>query len=341
MWNRIFAGVALFLTAGALTCRDSDSSASAGTLSIAFYNLDNLFDTLDDTSHHDDDFTPGGRYKWTDDRYKRKLANMEKVIAGLAGGHAPDILGVCELESRKALEDLLSTGKLDRHYGIVHYDSPDERGIDVALAYNASRLSLIDSKPYRVKLSKDPRDKTRDILWVKILSKTSGDTLQLMVCHFPSRREGKAETQQDRVDAASQCRAILREQCNPVSQNLVIMGDFNDEPVDHSVSGILGAGKEMSDTLINLMWPFREQGRGSYKFRGRMEMLDQFIISRALVDKKGAEYVDESVDILDAAWLTQTGKYKGYPLRTFGGNKWLNGYSDHYPVFMNIRLNSL
>lgn len=310
-------------------------------LAVAFYNLDNLYDTIDDTDHDDAEFTPSGKYAWDVERYRQKLANMEKVISILAGGNAPDVLGMCELESQQALNDLFSTGTLKGHYSIIHYDSPDERGIDVAFAYNKKKLSVLQSQNIRVKLQRDTADRTRDILWVRTLIHSSKDTIDFIVCHFPSRREGKDQSEPDRIDAARACITTARGKCNLSNQNLVIMGDFNDEPWDKSISSVIGATdirKNDGSDLQNLVWQFRDQGKGSYKYRDQWNMLDQFMISNALNDGKGAEYVKGSVNIASYDWMVQTGKYKGFPLRTFGGDKWLNGYSDHFPIYMNIKI---
>jgi endonuclease/exonuclease/phosphatase family metal-dependent hydrolase len=341
MWNRILYGMALIFVFSSLTCRESAVFVPDEALSIGFYNLDNLFDDKDDTSHNDTEFTPGGKYAWTNDRYKQKLSNMEKVIHKLVDGDAPDVLGVCELESRKALHDLLQTGSLKNHYGMVHYDSPDERGIDVALVYNKAKLNVLESKSYKVKMSDNAKDATRDVLWVKAVSKKTNDTIQFMVCHFPSRREGQAKSEQDRIDAAKVCHAVIAEKCKLSTQNLVLMGDFNDEPWNKSISETLGAANKENNAeagLFNLMWTFKGTGRGTYNYRNRWELLDQFMISRALSDGKGMEYAEQSVSIMAEPWMIQTGKYKGYPLRTFGGKQWLNGYSDHFPIHMKINL---
>lgn len=317
----------------------SSDSEKQHTLSVAFYNLDNLYDDIDDVDHDDGDFTPSGKYQWTKERYHQKLKNMAGVISKIADGNCPDVIGVCELESRKALQDLLNTGKSTINYGIAHFDSPDERGIDVALAYNREKISVLHSEKIPVVLSTDLKDKTRDQLYVLALNKKTGDTMHFYICHFPSRREGKAESEINRIDAAKACRSFIDSHMNLKTANLIILGDFNDEPWDKSISKIIGAGnikKDSSSDLLNLMWNFSSQKRGTYKYKDKMNILDQVMISAALNDKKGLEYKPASVNIFDAAWLTQKGKYEGYPLRTFGGDKWLNGYSDHYAVYISL-----
>lgn len=324
----------------AATCRNKTKVSDGNTLSIAFYNIDNLYDDVDDTDHDDQDFTPNGQYQWSSERYHQKLENMAKVIAQLANGKTPDVLGVCELESAKALNDLVNTGDLKGQYGMVHYDSPDERGVDVALIYKTEKFKVLSSEKVPVILTKDLNDKTRDQLFVKALILASNDTICFYVCHFPSRREGKDESEINRLDAAKTCRNFINSHVNLASNHLIVMGDFNDEPWDRSITeGIMASKLEQKGEadLWNLMWDFKAEGRGSYNFKGKMNCLDQFMISRSLNDGKALEYKKQSVNIVDAEWLTQTGKYEGFPLRTFGGNKWLNGYSDHYPIYLELQ----
>ncbi|MES2617217.1 MAG: endonuclease/exonuclease/phosphatase family protein [Bacteroidota bacterium] len=323
-----------------VTCRKEKKALPENHFSIAFYNIDNLYDAVDDTDHNDNEFTPAGKYAWTQARYKAKLENMAKVVTQLADGHSPDILGVCELENRKALEALLEEKGLKGKYGIAHFDSPDERGVDVALAYDKHKFKLLHSEKISVLLSKDLKDKTRDQLCATLLLNASKDTFYVYVCHFPSRKEGKKESEQNRVDAAKACSTYVSQHFDLKKEKVIIMGDFNDEPWDKSIKSILGAKNiEKNDTAVlqNLMWGFKAQGRGSYKFKGSMNTLDQIIVSKALNDSTGMDYISESIDIFDADWLTQKGKYAGYPLRTFGGTKWLNGYSDHYPIYMYLK----
>ena len=331
----------LFLVVlSAATCRNKANVSNGNILSIAFYNIDNLYDDVDDTDHDDQDFTPNGQYQWTSERYHQKLDNMAKVVAQLANNKAPDVLGVCELESAKALEDLINTGDLKGQYGMVHYDSPDERGVDVALIYKTEKIKVLNSEKVPVVLTKDLNDRTRDQLFVKTVVIASKDTICFYVCHFPSRREGKDESEINRMDAAKTCRNFITSHLNMVNDNLIVMGDFNDEPWDKSIKeGIMAnnINQKGGADLLNLMWDFKSAGRGSYNFKGQMNCLDQFMITPSLIDGKKIEYIKKSVNILDADWLTQTGKYAGFPLRTFGGNKWLNGYSDHYPIYLELQ----
>jgi predicted extracellular nuclease len=325
----------------ALKCSDEIRFSEKGEISVAFYNLDNLFDTIDDLSTNDADFTPQGKYRWNAYKYARKLEKLAKVIRQIDGSAGPDVLGVCELENRNALEALANACDPAGRFDAVHKDSEDERGIDVGLIYNRNKMKLLEVCNYPVRLSSDSSDRTRGLLWVKLKSLTSDDTFQFIVCHFPSRREGKNKSMQNRMDAAKACSAIIMERCQTNRQNLVLMGDFNDEPWDQSLTVGLGAQKPGSDSqigLFNLMYAFNAKTIGTYRYKDQWDILDQLILSAALLDGHLPDYVSASVGIKSDPWLFQKGKYAGYPLRTFGGDSWLNGYSDHLPVFMKIRI---
>lgn len=324
----------------ASVCTTKKSVVDNNSISIAFYNIDNLFDDINDSDHDDDDFTENGIYRWTKKRYQNKLKNMEKVIYQMVDGNLPDVLGVCELESKKALEDLIKTGKMKNKYSFSHFDSKDERGIDVALIYNKEKFSLIENRSLTVKLSKDSFDNTRDVLFVKLYSKIAKDTVLFLVAHFPSRREGKYQSEQNRIDAAKAIKKFMALNVNTNKQNLILMGDFNDEPWDKSIYRIIGAQnylKTKDSGLLILMWGFEKQKKGSYRFKNEMNILDQIIISKSLANGLGLDYVDNSVSIFDVEWLKQKGKFEGFPLRTFAGKNWLNGYSDRFAVYIKLK----
>ncbi|MFM6983461.1 MAG: endonuclease/exonuclease/phosphatase family protein [Chitinophagaceae bacterium] len=333
--------VSLFACLSFVYSRNASVNTSS-QLSVAFYNLENLYDIIDDSTHNDDDFTENGQYKWSKSRFNDKILNLSKVISQMIDGEAPDVLGVCELESASAFSQLLSSKSLKNQYGFVHYNSPDERGVDVAFAYKTSSVKVLSSQNYPVKLSLDSNDKTRDILWVKTLSLKNNDTIHFIICHFPSRRGGLAASSQNRADAANTCLKIIKEKIQPKSQNLVIMGDFNDQPWDSSMMKILGAhsvNKYPDADLINLMFELPDKNSGSYCFRGQWERIDQIIISHALRNGSGTDYLPGSVNVFKKDWMLQSGKYKGQPFRNFSGSQWLNGYSDHLPV--SIKLHSI
>lgn len=301
---------------------------------VGFYNLENLFDTVDDPKTIDEEFLPNGTNAWTEERYAIKLANMSKVIAQFA----PDILGVGEIENRKVLEDLVQHPNIAaKRYQIIHFDMDDARGVDVAMLYRTSVFKPFNIKKLPIKDPQDPTFKTRDILWVKGLC--MGDTLHVAVNHWPSRRGGKEDM---RLLAAQ----VLRKAVDSVlavnpKANIVMLGDFNDDPNNRSIKKILLAGDDAQkkNTLINTGEPTFKKGYGSLAFNGAWNLFDQVIISSALTDKTGMDYSPESFTVFAQRWMiNENGKNKGMPKRTFSSGVFNpEGYSDHFPVFIVLK----
>lgn len=298
---------------------------------IGFYNIENLFDTEDDPAINDADFLPTGMYQWTNERYQIKLANMSKVIAGMR----PDIIGLVEIENRKVLEDLVTHSNLTPfRYQIVHFNSPDERGVDVALLYRPSIFKPFQTNAIAVVDPSEPGFKTRDMLWVKGLY--MGDTLHVVVNHWPSRRGGKEDK---RLVAAQTLRNVVDSvlAVNPAS-NIVIMGDLNDDPNNRSVKKILLASEDdkKKNTLFNTSEATFKKGYGTLAYNGAWNLFDQMIVSSSLIDGKSIDYVKDSFMIFAAKYLQETtGKYAGMPKRTFRGQAFNeDGYSDHFPVYI-------
>jgi predicted extracellular nuclease len=318
-----------------------------GKVCIAFYNVENLFDTLDDPNKIDEQFLPGGDYDWTAKKYASKLDHLAQVISKLNSGKAPDILGLCEVENMAVLVDLVNDKQLsDEGYGIVHFESPDARGIDVALLYRKSMFRIKDSKPNILDLS-SYGNTTRDILQVELESRGKvKETIHVLVNHWPSRRGGLAESEPKRVKAAKTLKAIVDGITDKNSKaNIVIMGDFNDEPFNKSIRDELATAEDFDKlggaSLFNPMARLKQAGLGSYNYRGNWNMLDQIIISKALLDGEKAEYEKYSAKIFSPEWLRQHGgTYDQYPFRTFGGRKYLNGYSDHFAVSIQLTFES-
>lgn len=301
---------------------------------VGFYNLENLFDTIDDPKTIDEEYLPNGPNNWTEERYATKLANMSKVI----GSFYPDILGVSEIENRKVLEDLVAHPNIAaRRYQIVHYDMSDNRGVDVALLYRASVFKPFSIKKLVIKNPEEPDFKTRDILWVKGLF--LGDTLHVAVNHWPSRRGGKEDA---RLIAAT----VLRKAVDSVlainpKANIVMLGDFNDDPNNRSIKKILMAGDDdqKKNSLVNTGEPTFRKGYGSLSFNGTWNLFDQVFISKSLNDQSGVDYSPESFTVYAQRWMmVESGKYKGTPARTFSSGIFNpEGYSDHLPVFILLR----
>jgi len=311
-----------------------------GVIRIGFYNVENLFDTEDDPIKIDEYYTPSSPIKWDETKYQTKIDNLGKVIRELCFDSHPHILGLCEIENRTVLEDLVSHSNLhDFQYQIIHFESPDARGIDNALLYDAKEYTVFESGVQRVDLNAF-EETTRDILWSKgILS--NGDTLICFVNHWPSRREGKAQSEPKRIQAAKTLKALVNNmETEHPSAAVVVMGDFNDEPSDSSIRDFLGAKKKpKKGELMNMMAGMHEKGKGSYNFRGNWNMLDQIIVNDKLNDNRDSEVIRKATGIKEGEWLIQKDeKYYGYPLRSFGGQKYLAGYSDHFAVYTAIKL---
>ncbi|MBM3935540.1 MAG: hypothetical protein FJ343_00110 [Sphingomonadales bacterium] len=334
-------------------------------LCIAHYNLENLFDTLNDANVNDEDFLPQSEMAWNSLRYYTKLGKLAKVIAGLNRGEVPDLIGLCEMENEGVLKDLLRQPELRRSsLAYLHCPSNDPRGIDVALLYHKSRFKPLIRRDLTVDLPGDTASPTRKILLVS--GKVSGgDTLHILVNHWPSRRGGLEKSAPNRYAAARCLRkavdSLFALYGGPDRCQIVITGDFNDTPQDLSIRLVLGADSSGSRGLFH---PFLTMDGGSYCYQDRWEWLDQIILSRSLMqatllppsavseslnskskDKKTASetrpqyhYIAGSAKAAnDPTLVQQEGKFKGYPYRTFVGNRYLGGPSDHLPVLLHIR----
>jgi endonuclease/exonuclease/phosphatase family metal-dependent hydrolase len=331
---------AVFLLAGCQMFKKS-SEAEQG-MRIAFYNVENLFDTEDDPAINDDEFTPQGKLQWTEVRYKTKLEQLAKVVEGM---RYPALLGLAEVENAAVLEDFCRKTSLSKHgYQFIHYDSPDERGIDVALLFQKSMFTPLASETIPIHFPKnvagdDPNPATRDVLVVKGLLGKS-DTLNIFVLHAPSRSGGEEKTQPERIFTAQQVKQKTEWmfQQNP-NANIILMGDFNDEPDNKSVAEILAAkplpqGAPAPQALYNCMAELDAIGEGTYNYRGVWNMLDQIILSSNLLAAKNKLHFSEA-SIYRQEWLMFThDKYGQQPNRTYGGDRYYGGFSDHLPVMV-------
>lgn len=313
-----------------------------GVYAVAFYNLENLFDTERDESINDVEFTPQGANNWTEDKYRKKLNNMASVITQLAKEHTPAgpaILGVSEIENRRVLEDLIKTGNMPSlGYEIVHYDSPDRRGVDVGLLYNPKLFTVTSSHAYPYNLPDDPDFRTRDQLLVS--GYLAGEPFHVIVNHWPSRYGSKSSELREFAASISKHIADSIYNDNP-NAKVVIMGDMNDDPVDRSTRVVLDAKKRQEDVkpggLFNTMWGFFDRGIGTLSYQNKWSLFDQIIISENLLGKDRSTLKFWKAEIFNRDFLLQKeGKRKGYPLRTFSDNKFMNGYSDHLPVLIYL-----
>ena len=293
-------------------------------LSIGFWNVENLFDLEDDPDKNDDEFALGGRKNVDQEIYDLKIKNLSEVLSDLN----VDILGLCEVENYKVLNDLNDSYK-ERDYEIIHYDSPDSRGIDNALFYDKNRFSIISSRAIENKLKNGGT--TRDILYV--LGEYNNVRLHIFVNHWPSNYGGKKKAIPKRTETAE---LIIKEIENisivEKSAEIILIGDFNENPDDKNILLLDEVG------LTSLMKPMLGKPKmGTYVYRGEDSFLDQIIINEHLQDKEGLSIVEESVYILDLPkYRQQEGNYKHYPLRFWAGNRLLGGYSDHLAIRVKI-----
>ncbi len=317
---------------------------TSDTIAIAFWNIENLFDVIDDPSKEDEEFLPSSEKEWTAERLDKKLYNLSRIIRSMNNDNGPDILGVCEVEHQSILDSLVVKFLSDKNYKVAYIESPDGRGIDNGLIYNSKIFSLILVKGDSIKL--DDGYPTRLVLNVNLLTKGK-DTLHIYINHWPSRRGGQSESEKNRVRAAETLRNSVEKifKVNDKSK-IVIIGDFNDEPNNISILNTLKAdsfycsnNSPSSNQLYNLAYSDFTDGTGSYKYHDDWNMLDQVIVSGSLLSDKNFKYVCESFEVYKPSiMVTHSGKYEGTPFPTYGGNRYLGGYSDHYPVITKFVL---
>ncbi len=310
---------------------------------IAFYNVENFFDTNPDTLLHMDDFTPGGNHHWNSERYKTKLNRIYKVITALGGWQSTGIMGFAEIENRKVLTDIIEKTPLKKEgYRLVHYESHDHRGIDAGLIYLPEVFTVLYSKAVPLVDSTDPGFHTRDILYVKGL--LMGDTLHLFVNHWPSRYGGMMQTISKRKLAAALLRRLTDSICNYDSHaNILVMGDFNDNPDDESIKMLTSGGSNCF--LKSLPWETtRHLAAGSLKHASEWAVFDQILVTEPLTaGKAGLRIATGNYFIYDAPFLLEKDKkYPGYTTnRTWRGFSYNGGFSDHLPVFIDIVKSSI
>jgi len=310
---------------------------------IGFYNLENLFDTINGPNM-DEEFLPEGANHYTGKVYLDKLQKLSDVISGIGTEDSPDglaVMGCAEVENSGVLGALIRQPKLaGRNYHIIHYDSPDERGIDVGFLYNPKYFTPVYSRPLHVDLTglSEGDRPTRDILFVQ--GKLNGETVNFFVNHWPSRRGGEEGSEPLRAKAAGVCKdladSLLKK--NPDAK-IIIMGDLNDDPTDRSVAVILNAKGEQDQVktggLFNPWMKSYKAGIGTLAYNDTWNLFDQIILSSAWLSKDQKGFFFREAKIYSKPWmLAQRGRFKGYPKRTYDGNRYAGGYSDHFPTYL-------
>jgi len=312
---------------------------------VMFYNTENLFDAIDDPLVNDQEFLPGSAKKWTEERYQDKIDHIAKVIRDLGGDTLPVLVGLCEIENRRTLTDLISKTSLKGlDYTIIHRESPDLRGIDVALLYRSRYFNLISSHFFAIRFPFDTAVRTREILYAHgVLA--GKDTLHVFVNHWPSRSGGEVQSRPLRVWVAEAVRyrvdSILR--ISPAAK-ILITGDFNDEPMDLSVvsglNALLSYEKPKAGQLYDLTLGLKNSSPGgTYKYKGTWNLLDHMVVSGAVLDTSGLLYSRPSdFHVFHADYLLEADKTNmgEQPFRTYLGNFYQGGYSDHLPVYLDL-----
>lgn len=348
----IFAAIILTVSVMALSAQEN-VTAPYKTYGIAFYNLENLFDTINSNGKFDLEFSPQGSREWNSEKYWSKINNMAYAISQMVTEETPAgpaIIGISEIENENVVKDLVNNDNLkERGLKYVHHDSPDNRGIDVAMLYDPSLFRVLNVTNTKLSEVDFP---TRDQMAVTgVLDGL--DTLTVIVCHWPSRLGGQEKSEKNRVAAGKLARHLADSLwiVNP-NQHVIVMGDLNDDPNNRSVSMSpgLGAGQNAKSTpthgFFNPWWDIWEpEYRGTLSYKGNWNLFDQIIVSGTLIDnKKGqgtGKLIYEGARINDFDFLKNPSgtPYEGTPHRTYASGKWLNGYSDHFPteIFLKVR----
>lgn len=325
--------------------KDDFPDKKGQSVRILFYNAENFYDPYDDTLKMDDEFTPKGAKHWTYSKFRAKLNNLARVILAAGQPDPPGLVGLCEIENRYVLNRIIYDSPLKKFgYRIIHHESPDLRGVDVAFLYRPGIFRVTGWNSFRIRFEFDTASQTREILYIRGVL-FGEDTIHLFINHWPSRMGDYTTSVRKRDFVAS----ILKSKTDSVMRNnpgamIVITGDFNDEPDNSSMLEILRTKtvnlRVKDDELFNLMYPMlNKQGCGTIKYQGRWSVFDQFIVSGALLScTKGVFSRWEDAHIFQGMMvLEKDDRYLGYkPNRTFTGPRYHGGFSDHLPVYLDI-----
>lgn len=320
-----------FLNIFAFTLVIATSLQAQSTREIAFYNVENLFDTLDG-ANDDAEFLPAGKNAWNSARYNEKLDHINKVFDNFSN---PLFIGMCEIENATVVRDVMKHSVKLNNYGLVHYESADARGVDVALIYDSSTMKLVESGYIRFTLPGAEARATRDIVWGKFSYKK--ETIIVMVNHWPSRSGGQEASEPNRLEAAKNARTFID---SLLSENknakIVFMGDLNDYPTNKAPQSV---AEKLTPQITALSGDFG----GTYNYKGEWDVLDHIMVSNGMINKKckqkkSISLIPNSGEIHAFDFLLEEYKGQVVPFRTYGGSKYLGGYSDHLPVSIEVSL---
>ena len=336
---------ALFSLFLMMPCLSFSQLEHYNTYTIAFYNVENLYDTIDDVNTFDEDFTPQGKQKFNGKHYKRKLKNLSQVISEIGRSKPPVIMGLAEIENATVLQDLVDTSKLAPfHYDFIQFDSPDLRGIDVALLYQIEIFKPIFQEAIEVKIWDESgmRIFTRDILYISGI--LDDEEIHIFVNHWPSRRGGEEVSESKRIKAAYVLKGKIEEiQTEKPEAKIVVMGDFNDNPTDKGIKEVLNSKGTMEEVgLEDFFNPYEKlfkKGFNTLAHWDQLHLFDQLLVSDSFlpIRKNADKLFFLKAEIYNPAYLSNlSGKYRGYPKRSFVNNRFSNGFSDHYPVYISL-----
>lgn len=342
---RAFRSVFLLFFCFSLTMYSQKKSYVVRT--IAFYNVENLFDTINDPKKFDDDRTPTGADNWTSERYNDHILKISSVIARIGAsttGSLPDFVGLAEVENKEVVEDLVNSQNLrEANYGIIHFNSPDARGIDVAFLYKKDLFKVLEARKFPLVIYEKGTQKrryTRDQLLVS--GEIEGEVIHFIVNHWPSRSGGEAASRPYREEAARLNLQIINEllKINPEAK-IVSMGDFNDDPTNSSFKRVLKTQadrkKLQPGQLFNPMEKLYKSGVGSLAYRDSWSLFDQMVFSYGFVQCPITTYRYWKTKVFnDAMVVSSSGQYAGYPFRSYSNGNYTGGYSDHFPVYSFI-----
>lgn len=292
---------------------------------IAFYNVENLFDTINGPNN-DEEFLPTGKKEWNSKRYNTKINHINQIICELK---TPMLIGLCEIENKQVIQDIINNNKKLKHYKSIHFNSLDARGIDVGLIYHTKKLTLLDKGIIRFNLPEQDTPKSRDILWAKLSYKK--EVFYAMVNHWPSRRGGTEKSAPKRIKAASKAKEFIDSLLSiNINTKVILLGDLNDYPSNRSVT-------KLKEIMTPCITKESNQYGGTNSYRGKWNILDHIMISKGFQNMK-LRIKPESGKIYTPDHLITEYKGNKVPFRTYGGSKYLNGYSDHLPVYIELSL---
>lgn len=308
---------------------------------IMFYNVENFFDTYDDSLTDDNDFLPDGLMRWNLTRYNKKLNSLYKTIIAAGNWDPPLVVALCEIENKRVLEDLIYRTYLSKYnYGIIHEESPDRRGIDVCVIYRKKLADIIYYSYWIPQKLKNQNFTSRSVLYIKM--SVNSDTLHLVVNHWPSRRGGVLAGEDNRLMISS----MIREKVDSIFENnksgarIIITGDFNCTPDDLIIKSLVSSSDTLK-SLVNLSGLIKDRIPGTYRYQGRWEMIDQVIVSKKLLEQKNGLYTKaEMLTVFKPDFLMKKDKkYPGLsPYSTYSGYRYQGGFSDHLPVILNLKI---